>query len=65
MKISAKKLKGKLWYLYKNPIDNLIVGNDTHEYISKVTCDYIYQKAITDALKIVAELERGKPERNE
>ena len=63
MKISAKKLKGKLWYLYKNPIDNLIVGNDTHEYISKVTCGYIYQKAIADVINVVTKLEREKLER--
>ena len=43
MKISAKKLKSKLWYLYKNPVDNLIVADNVHEYISKTTCDYVYQ----------------------
>lgn len=63
MKVSAKKLKGKLWYLYKNLVDNLIVADDTHEYISKATCDYIYQRAITEALSIVTELEQDKLER--
>lgn len=63
MKISAKKLKGKLYYLYKNPVDNLVVADDTHEYISKVTCDYIYQRAIADVIKTVTKLEREKLER--